>query len=200
MYQQQQQFPSISPGKPLDSLIEDFRSMDPHHHQHHHHHSDQISPLSLNKANPNPYQRGGSTGIIRPNTSHEMAGEHSSPGYNHPSSPRYNATELNEFNGPLPISPHVNVPNAHNFNHNPPPLPPRKRHPKKHPHDYINSQLRQAADAPTLLPRDMDPPPLPPRLPPSSVSSMSHGNSNSLNAWSHSVNFFSINTKKFLFI
>lgn len=150
--QQQQQFnthPSISPAKPLDSLVEDLRSMEMHLHQN----PEQTSP-SLYKSNP--YQRAG----IRANiTALDMSGERSSPGYNHPSSP-----QLNEFNGPqLPISPHVNVPNVHNFNHMPPPLPPRKRHPKKNPNDYINSQLRQAADAPILLPRDMDPPPLPPR-------------------------------------
>ena len=156
IHQQQQhhQFnthPSISPAKPLDP--------------------EQTSP-SLYKSNP--YQRAG----IRANiTSLDMSGERSSPSYNHPSSPH-----SNELNGPqLPISPHVNVPNAHNFNHMPPPLPPRKRHPKKNPNDYINSQLRQAADAPILLPRDMDPPPLPPRT----TQPQPHHNtaSNNFNTW-----------------
>lgn len=140
--------------------------------------SDQTSP-SIHKSNP--YQRAG----IRTNiTTFEMT-ERSSPGYN-PSSPRYSTADITEFNGPqLPISPHVNVPNAHSFNHIPPPLPPRRRHPKKNPNDYINSQLRQAADAPILLPRDMDPPPLPPRQ--QQQQQQHHTASNNFNTWNHMV-------------
>lgn len=104
--------------------------------------------------------------------------ERSSPSYN-PSSPRY-APELNDTNGPLPISPHVNVPNAHSLNHQPPPLPPRVR--KKNPIEFSNSQMRQAKDAPLLLPRDKSPPPLPPRA--------AQGNSvNNVEAWNHLVSF-----------
>lgn len=146
--------------------------MDGHHH-HHHTHSEQTSP-SIHKSNP--YQRAG----IRTNGTTFDVNERSSPGYN-PSSPRF--SDINDFNGQqLPISPHVNVPNAHNFNHIPPPLPPRKKHPRKNPNDYINSQLRQAADAPILLPRDMDPPPLPPRQ-------QHHSTSNNFNTW-HFVSCF----------
>lgn len=175
--QQQQQQSSVSPApKQLDALAEDLRTMELYQ-------CDQTTSPSIQKSNP--YQRG--TGIIRANitsSTFEM-NERSSPGYNHSSSPRYNynATELNE-NGPLPISPHVNVPNAHSFNHHhmPPPLPPRRRYPKKNPHDYINSQLRQAADAPILLPRDMEVDP-PPPLPPRTTSSSSSG----FHTWNHSV-------------
>lgn len=67
---------------------------------------------------------------------------------------------INEF-GPLPISPHVNVPNSHSFNHHvPPPLPPRRREKL----ESDRSTVRQAPDAPELPPRDLSPPPLPPRL------------------------------------
>uniref|UniRef100_A0A6B2EH91 Putative ras1 guanine nucleotide exchange factor n=1 Tax=Phlebotomus kandelakii TaxID=1109342 RepID=A0A6B2EH91_9DIPT len=64
--------------------------------------------------------------------------------------------------GPLPISPHVNVPNTHTFNHVPPPLPPRikRREPLE---GAQNAQVKQAPDAPQLPPRDLSPPPLPPR-------------------------------------
>jgi hypothetical protein len=81
-----------------------------------------------------------------------------------PSSPRHAPPpELNDTtNGPLPISPHVNVPNAHSFNHQPPPLPPRVR--KKNPIEFSHSQMQQAKDAPPLLPRDKSPPPLPPKI------------------------------------
>jgi son of sevenless-like protein len=181
--QQQHQSSSVSPAaRQLDSLVEDFRSLEMHHH--HQQQQQNIEQTSPSFHKPNPYQR--SAGIIRANiTESNETSERSSPGfnYNHPSSPRYNATELNESNGPLPISPHVNVPNSHSFNHHhmPPPLPPRRRYPKKNPHDYISSQLRQAADAPILLPRDMEtdpPPPLPPRI---------NSGSSRFNTWNHTV-------------
>jgi hypothetical protein len=117
--------------------------------------SDPISPSSF--AKNQAYRAAPRTGNI---TSIDI-NEHSSPSYI-PSSPRH-AQELNDVNGlqPLPISPHVNVPNAHSFNHQPPPLPPRAR--KKNPIEFSQSQLRQAKDAPPLMPRDKSPPPLPPR-------------------------------------
>lgn len=133
---------TVSP-KSLDALSEDVRSMEFQP-------SDPISPAGFNKNNL--YRAAARTANITTN-------ESSSPGYN-PSSPRH-APELNETNGPLPISPHVNVPNAHSYNHQPPPLPPRVR--KKNPIEFSHSQLRQAKDAPLLLPRDKSPPPLPPR-------------------------------------
>lgn len=111
-----------------------------------------------------------------PNITSNDINERSSPSYN-PSSPRY-APELNDTNGPLPISPHVNVPNAHSFNHQPPPLPPRAR--KKNPIEFSHSQLRQAKDAPLLLPRDKSPPPLPPRTGQSDMP-------NHVEAWNHLV-------------
>lgn len=155
----QQHHHTVSP-KMLDSLAEDLRSMDHHHHhhhhQHHHHHSDPMSP-KISSYRP-------SSGAIRqPNITSNECSSSSSPGYNHNmSSPRYNATqELNEPQSELPISPHVNVPNAQHFNHMPPPLPPRIR--KKNPVEFSHSQYRQAPDAPILLPRDKSPPPLPPR-------------------------------------
>jgi hypothetical protein len=61
----------------------------------------------------------------------------------------------------IPISPHVNVPNIHNFVQPPPPLPPRIRRRENHA-DRL-SQMSQSADAPQLPPRDISPPPLPPR-------------------------------------
>lgn len=103
--------------------------------------------------------------------------ERSSPSYN-PSSPRY-APELNDTNGPLPISPHVNVPNAHSFNHQPPPLPPRVK--KKNPIEFSHSQMRQAKDAPLLLPRDKSPPPLPPRYAQVGVNSYNNNSNNNNN-------------------
>lgn len=82
----------------------------------------------------------------------------------YPPSPKHQNTEnLNDF-GPLPISPHVNVPNTHAFNHHvPPPLPPRRRERKESDAAAV-AQNRQAPDAPKLPPRDISPPPLPPRL------------------------------------
>lgn len=72
-------------------------------------------------------------------------------------------TNKNDF-GPIPISPHVNVPNTHAFNHHvAPPLPPRRRERKESDAVHL-AQIRQAPDAPKLPPRDMSPPPLPPRL------------------------------------
>lgn len=154
---------TVSP-KVLDSLTEDIKtSMEfgP---------SDPISPSSFSKNNL--HRAAARTSHITPNDIIER----SSPSYN-PSSPRY-APELNDTNGPLPISPHVNVPNAHSFNHQPPPLPPRVR--KKNPIEFSHSQLRQAKDAPLLLPRDKSPPPLPPRT--------GHANvTNNVEAWNHLV-------------
>lgn len=83
-------------------------------------------------------------------------------------SPKHsNATsDIQQEFGPLPISPHVNVPNAHSFCHiPPPPLPPRKREkPESEAVRIAQAQNRQAADAPALPPRDVSPPPVPPRL------------------------------------
>lgn len=74
-------------------------------------------------------------------------------------------TNKNDF-GPIPISPHVNVPNTHAYNHHhhvAPPLPPRRRERKESDAVHL-AQIRQAPDAPKLPPRDVSPPPLPPRL------------------------------------
>lgn len=66
--------------------------------------------------------------------------------------------------GPIPISPHVNVPNAHNIPPPmPPPLPPRVKRKESSGESSQSSQVRQAPDAPRLPPRDLSPPPLPPR-------------------------------------
>lgn len=154
---------TVSP-KVLDSLSEDMRSMEFQP-------SDPISPATYVK---NHAHR--ATARNANITSNDII-ERSSPSYN-PSSPRH-APELNDTNGPLPISPHVNVPNAHSFNHQPPPLPPRAR--KKNPTEFSYSQLRQAKDAPTLLPRDKSPPPLPPR----SVNTSSY--SNNVESFNHMV-------------
>lgn len=77
----------------------------------------------------------------------------------HPVSPKHAniASDMHEF-GPMPISPHVNVPNAHNFCHVPPPLPPRRRE-KQESEAVRLAQIRQAPDAPVLPPRDVSPPP-----------------------------------------
>uniref|UniRef100_A0A336MR44 CSON003850 protein n=1 Tax=Culicoides sonorensis TaxID=179676 RepID=A0A336MR44_CULSO len=67
--------------------------------------------------------------------------------------------------GPIPISPHVNVPHvAQNqfSSHNPPPLPPRFRQTTRI-QKTETSHVQQAPDAPQLPPRDKSPPPLPPR-------------------------------------
>lgn len=179
----------MSPGRILDSLTEDCRNLDLHQT-----YDQQASPSATFK--PNPYQR---AGIRNPQniTSYESG---TSPGYNHhhPSSPHRVAMDLvnnetsssnghQQSNIQQPISPHVNVPpNAHNFNHIPPPLPPR-RPPKKNPHDFYHSQLRQDPDAPTLMPRDIEAPPLPPRTHSShqqlqqQLSNHQHSNGNTWN-------------------
>uniref|UniRef100_A0A1L8DMM0 Putative guanine-nucleotide releasing factor n=1 Tax=Nyssomyia neivai TaxID=330878 RepID=A0A1L8DMM0_9DIPT len=78
-----------------------------------------------------------------------------------PGSPKVHDIGASEV-GPLPISPHVNVPNTLTFNHVPPPLPPRIR--RREPLEGAQSaQVKQAPDAPQLPPRDLSPPPLPPR-------------------------------------
>lgn len=52
--------------------------------------------------------------------------------------------------GPIPISPHVNVPHTSTFNHvPPPPLPPRRRE-KKEFDTVFMAQIRQAPDAPQV--------------------------------------------------
>lgn len=156
-------------------------------------HQEQASPSSKVYNKPNPYQRAG----IRNNNDHSqnitsITNEPAtSPGFHQhpPSSPRYSIDSNNETsNGhpqqifQQPISPHVNVPPnvAQNFNHMPPPLPPR-RPPKKNPHDFYHSQLRQNPGAPTLMPRDIDPPPLPPR------THSSHNNNCNGTTWNHLV-------------
>ncbi|XP_063702733.1 protein son of sevenless [Culicoides brevitarsis] len=66
--------------------------------------------------------------------------------------------------GPIPISPHVNVPHvAQNqfSSHNPPPLPPRQT--TRIQKTETSHHVQQAPDAPQLPPRDKSPPPLPPR-------------------------------------
>uniref|UniRef100_A0A182S943 Ras-GEF domain-containing protein n=1 Tax=Anopheles maculatus TaxID=74869 RepID=A0A182S943_9DIPT len=71
--------------------------------------------------------------------------------------------------GPIPISPHVNVPNTHNvLPPMPPPLPPRVKRKESSMESSQSSQIRQAPDAPTLPPRDVSPPPIPPRIYPQS--------------------------------
>lgn len=71
------------------------------------------------------------------------------------------SSDMHEF-GPIPISPHVNVPNAHSFCYvPPPPLPPRRRDKQE------TETVQQAPDAPALPPREqteVSPPPVPPRL------------------------------------
>jgi hypothetical protein len=166
--------PTVSP-RVLDSLSEDMKSMEFQP-------SDPISPSCYNKQTSHrAHARHNNSNITSNNFN-----ERSSPSYNSSSSPRY-ALELNDTNGPLPISPHVNVPNAHSFNHQPPPpLPPRVR--KKNPIEFSYSQMRQAKDAPTLLPRDKSPPPLPPRIGHAAASASAHSNNNS-ETWNHTVRF-----------
>jgi hypothetical protein len=139
-------------------------------------HQEQASPSFYR---PNPYQRAG----IRNPSITEQSASSSSPGYHHhqPQSPRYASDISNENGHQQPISPHVNVPP--NFNHIPPPLPPR-RPPKKNQHDFYHSQMRQDPDAPTLMPRDIDPPPLPPR------THHLHQQNNFNNTWNHLVRFY----------
>lgn len=98
---------------------------------------------------------------------------HSSNAYHHhihgyqpvfPPSPKlqnsYNS-DLSDVSGFPPISPHVNVPNVHAFNHHvPPPLPPRRREKKEI--DAIHlAQIRQAPDAPEVSFHSPPPPPTP---------------------------------------
>ncbi|XP_055372277.1 protein son of sevenless [Condylostylus longicornis] len=96
-----------------------------------------------------------------------------------PSSPKFHTNHQagskiqNEINlhgetGPVPLSPHVNVPTT-SHGQIPPPLPPRRQERLRKPHQPPDvaqlAQKRQAPDAPQLPPRDGDPspPPLPPR-------------------------------------
>lgn len=160
---------TVSP-KVLDALSEDVRSME----------FPPTDPRTSDPLSPSVYTKNNSyrTAARNMNITTNDIIERSSPSYN-PSSPRH-APELNDTNGPLPISPHVNVPNAHSFN--PPPLPPRAR--KKNPMELSHSQLRQSKDAPPLLPRDKSPPPLPPRTGPVS----SQHTTNNLDAFNHLVN------------
>lgn len=83
-----------------------------------------------------------------------------------PTSPKIsNVVDLSQDFGPLPISPHVNVPNSINNIRVPPPLPPRRR--ERHANDLDHrsaAQSQQAPDAPELPPRDISPPPVPPRI------------------------------------
>lgn len=51
--------------------------------------------------------------------------------------------------GPIPLSPHVNVPNFHSYSHHlPPPLPPRARRDRRD--TDASAQVRQAPDAPQV--------------------------------------------------
>jgi son of sevenless len=95
-------------------------------------------------------------------------------------------TTANDFDS-IPISPHVNVPNIHNFVQPPPPLPPRIRR-RETATDQL-SQQRQSADAPQLPPRDISPPPIPPRpasgIHPLAYSSSCSGGSASSSGYHH---------------
>lgn len=70
----------------------------------------------------------------------------------YPPSPKFQncySSEMGDSGFP-PISPHVNVPNAHAFNHHvPPPLPPRRREKKELDAVHL-AQIRQAPDAPEV--------------------------------------------------
>ncbi|XP_055307215.1 protein son of sevenless-like [Sitodiplosis mosellana] len=98
------------------------------------------------------------------NSSYGDEGASTSAAGTYPVSPKHSniSSDMHEF-GPMPISPHVNVPNAQNFCHIPPPLPPRRRQ-KQETEAVRLAQIRQAPDAPELPPRDVSPPPVPPRL------------------------------------
>lgn len=100
----------------------------------------------------------------------------------HNNSGNHHSPHSNDF-GPLPISPHVNVPNAHVSHVGPaPPLPPRVR--RKNPQEFSHSQIRQAPDAPQLPARDQSPPALPPRTHLNSTLSNTNTNDN----WNHQFN------------
>lgn len=83
-----------------------------------------------------------------------------------PTSPKIsNVVDMGQDFGPLPISPHVNVPNSLNNFRVPPPLPPRRRERNANDRDQRSAaQSQQAPDAPELPPRDISPPPVPPRI------------------------------------
>lgn len=62
-----------------------------------------------------------------------------------------NTTAASSDFGPIPISPHVNVPNAHNIPPPmPPPLPPRVKRKESSGESSQSSQVRQAPDAPRV--------------------------------------------------
>lgn len=67
-------------------------------------------------------------------STNEMS-ERSSPSYS--SSPKTHNNSVSEEVNVLPISPHVNVPNAQSFNHLAPPLPPRQQRRKNAPESQI---------------------------------------------------------------
>lgn len=162
---------TISP-KVLDPLTEDFRSLEMHQSP------DPVSPSIHAKPRTSIHQHHNSTKFNDFN-------EKNSPSYN-PSSPRFVQQGFYETNGPLPISPHVNVhPSALSFNHNPPPVPPRKRNPV----DITNSQKKQAKDAPPLQPRmnEESPPPRPPKTIHSNHKNNHHDH---INETSYLVRFF----------
>lgn len=69
------------------------------------------------------------------------------------------AVDINES---LPISPHVNVPHSHSFNHIAPPIPPRQKCRSKP--TVFFAQVKQDPDAPLLPPRDKSPAAIPSRL------------------------------------
>ncbi|XP_050089675.1 protein son of sevenless isoform X2 [Anopheles aquasalis] len=135
-----------------------------HQHQHHHHLLQHQSadvmdgcgqPCSLLNSNGSATGVGASSGSPSSSISHcQLCNTTPTDGALPP---------CNDF-GPIPISPHVNVPNTHNvLPPQPPPLPPRVKRRESSADMTQSSQIRQAPDAPTLPPRDASPPPLPPR-------------------------------------
>ncbi|XP_035913002.1 protein son of sevenless isoform X1 [Anopheles stephensi] len=134
----------------------------PHHHHHHpatQHHTDTAATVDVQHA----HQYSGSSNAASPSASsghpcQQCASDGGGGGL--PNSADF---------GPIPISPHVNVPNTHNvLPPMPPPLPPRVKRKESSIESSQSSQIRQAPDAPTLPPRDVSPPPIPPRIYPQS--------------------------------
>uniref|UniRef100_A0A182F0P6 Guanine nucleotide exchange factor for ras-like small gtpase n=1 Tax=Anopheles albimanus TaxID=7167 RepID=A0A182F0P6_ANOAL len=133
-------------------------------HQHHHHHLQHLptdamdgcgQPCSLLNSN------GSTPAVVASSGSPSSSIVHCQ---HCNTTPTDGALPLSNDFGPIPISPHVNVPNTHNvLPPLPPPLPPRVKRRESSADMALSSQIRQAPDAPTLPPRDASPPPLPPR-------------------------------------
>ncbi|XP_058060632.1 protein son of sevenless [Anopheles bellator] len=139
-----------------------------HYHQHHHiaHHQHQHPEVSSAAGDthgqgcPPQYNNGGAVGAASPSATSSLPCQLCSTT---PTDGGPLPAAGNDF-GPIPISPHVNVPNTHNvLPPLPPPLPPRVKRKESSNDAAQSSQIRQAPDAPTLPPRDVSPPPLPPR-------------------------------------